>query len=238
MHKYKVMVLVIYHSTIHHRADHENMTIYPPDTPETLNPLIVTTVFGAVALLSCIGRLSTIHARKQASREEEYFIIAALLLTYVSLGLQWACVVRGGTGRHIADVDTPHLVLKLILPFEALYGLTLMLVKLSVLRFYGRIFAPSRWFTWAVWVTAAAVVCWMVSVVLETFLLCRPLAYNWDASVDGVCGNRNAVFVIAGITNMVTDFMVLIVPIPCILKLQMPVGQRIGLLLVFGMGVM
>ncbi|KAG8162374.1 hypothetical protein KVR01_008139 [Diaporthe batatas] len=211
------------------KTDHETMTIYPANTPETLNPLLVTTVFGAVALLSCMVRLYTVHGRQQALREEEFFMITALILTYVSLGLQWACVIRGGTGRHVAE---------LILPFEALYGLTLMLVKLAVLRFYSRIFAPSKWFTWAVWVTAAAVVAWMASVVLETFLLCRPLAYNWDASVDGVCGNRNAVFVIAGVTNMVTDFMVLIVPVPCILKLQMPVGQRIGLLLVFGMGVL
>ncbi|KAJ0117535.1 integral membrane protein [Diaporthe amygdali] len=216
------------------------MTIYAADTPETLNPLIVTTFFGAVALLSCIGRLYALKKRNQSFREEEYCIATALILTYVSLGIQWACVVYGGTGRHIADVDMPDVVLtlKLILPFEALYGLTLMFVKLAVLRFYSRIFAPSAWVTWSVRVTAAAVVMWMVSVVLETFLLCRPLAFNWDTTIDGVCGDRNAVFVIAGVTNMVTDFMVLLLPVPCIWKLQMPVGQKIGLLLVFCMGIL
>lgn len=216
------------------------MTIYPADTPETLHPLIVTTVFGVVALLSCVGRLYALHARNQSFREEEYCIAAALLLTYVSLGIQWACVIHGGTGRHIGDVDMPDVVLtlKLILPFEALYGITLMLVKLAVLRFYSRIFAPSLWFTWSVRITAAAVIMWMVSVVLETFLLCRPLAFNWDTTIDGVCGDRNAVFVIAGVTNMITDFMVLLVPVPCILKLQMPVGQKFGLLLVFCMGIL
>ncbi|KAG6354943.1 hypothetical protein INS49_004024 [Diaporthe citri] len=203
------------------------MTIYPADTPETLNPLIVTTVFGVVALLSCIGRIYALHLRNHSFREEEYYIAAALFLTYVSLGIQWACVLRGGTGRH------------LILPFEALYGLTLMFVKLAVLRFYSRIFAPSAWVTWSVRVTAAAVIMWMASVVLETFLLCRPLAFNWDTTIPGgACGDRNAVFVIAGVTNMVTDFMVLLLPVPCILKLQMPTGQKFGLLLVFCMGIL
>lgn len=216
------------------------MTVYPADTPETLNPLIVTTVFGVVALLSCLGRLYAIHLRNHTFSEEEYFIAAALVLTYVSLGIQWACVIHGGTGRHIADVDMPDVVLtlKLIIPFEALYGLTLMFVKLAVLRFYSRLFAPSVCFTWGVRITAAAVVMWMVSVVLETFLLCRPLAFNWDTTIDGVCGDRNAVFVIAGVTNMITDFMVLLLPVPCILKLQMPPGQKFGLLLVFCMGIL
>lgn len=216
------------------------MTFYPPNTPDILNHLLVTTVFGVVALLSCISRVFAIHLRNQGFREEEWFMAAALLLTYVSLGLQWACVLLGGTGRHVADVEMRDVVLtlKLMLPFEALYGLTLMFVKLSVLRFYSRIFAPSQWFTWAVWITAAAVVIWMMSVVFETFLLCRPLAFNWDTTVDGVCGDRNAVFLIAGVTNMITDFMVLIVPVPCIWKLQMPFGQRFGLFLIFGMGIM
>lgn len=217
------------------------MTIYPADTPETLDPLIVTTVFGVVALLSCAGRLYALKVRNQSFREEEYCIAVALFLTYVSLGIQWACVIHGGTGRHIAEVDMPDVVLtlKLILPFEALYGLTLMFVKLAVLRFYNRMFAPSKWVTWGVRVTAAAVILWMVSVVLETFLLCRPLAFNWDTTIPGgVCGDRNAVFVIAGVTNMVTDFMVLVLPVPSILKLQMPLGQRFGLLLVFCMGIL
>ncbi|KAK7701732.1 hypothetical protein SLS64_010180 [Diaporthe eres] len=217
------------------------MTIYPADTPETLNPLIVTTVFGVVALLSCIGRVYALHVRNTSFREEEYCIAAALFLTYVSLGIQWACVVRGGTGRHIGDVDLPDVVLtlKLILPFEALYGITLMFVKLAVLRFYNRIFAPSAWVTWSVRVTAAAVIMWMISVVLETFLLCRPLAFNWDTTIPGgSCGDRNAVFVIAGVTNMITDFMVLLLPLPCILKLQMPSGQKFGLLIVFSMGIL
>ncbi|KAL1857598.1 hypothetical protein Daus18300_010238 [Diaporthe australafricana] len=216
------------------------MTFYPADTPETLHPLIVTTFFGAVALFSCLGRVYALNLRNQSFREEEYCIAAALILTFVSLGIQWACVTHGGTGRHIADIELADavLTLKLILPFEALYGITLMFVKLAVLRFYNRIFAPSAWVTWSVRVTSVAVVLWMVSVVLETFFLCQPLAFNWDTTIDGACGDRNAVYVIAGVTNMVTDFMVLLLPVPCIWKLQMPIGQKVGLLLVFCMGIL
>jgi len=49
---------------------------------------------------------------------------------------------------------------------------------------------------------------WALIIILETFLLCRPLAYNWDSMIKGTCGDRNTVYVSAGALNVVTDFMV------------------------------
>ncbi|KAF3761233.1 hypothetical protein M406DRAFT_221390, partial [Cryphonectria parasitica EP155] len=202
-----------------------------------------STVFGVLAFLSFIGRLYAIYLRNDRPKVEEWFIFAALCLTYVSLGLQWACVTLGGTGRHITDVEAidPNsviLTLKLIIPFEALYGITIMLIKFGVLSFYGRMFALTSWFKLSLRITAATVFLWMASIVLETFLLCRPLAYNWDTSIEGVCGDRNAAYVIAGVMNMITDFMVLLLPVPAIWQLKMPTGQKVGLVGVFSMGVL
>jgi hypothetical protein len=77
-----------------------------------------------------------------------------------------------------------------------------------------------------------------MSVVLETFLLCRPLAYNWDTSIKGTCGQRNTVYVSAGALNVVTDFMVMCLPIPHILKLQLAWSRKLGLILMFSLGVL
>lgn len=215
-------------------------TYYYPDTPETRNPLIVSTFFGVLALVSFIGRLLSLRIRKERPRLEEYFIVAALILTYASLGLQWACVVLGGTGRHMAEIEPTSavLTLKLIIPFEALYGVTLMMVKFSMLCFYTRIFSMDTKFEFAVKVIAAVIFCWMVSVVLETFLLCRPLAYNWDTTIDGVCGNRQAVYVGAAVSNMITDFLVIFLPVPFVWKLRLPMASRIALMGIFCLGIL
>ena len=77
-----------------------------------------------------------------------------------------------------------------------------------------------------------------MSVVLETFLLCRPLAYNWDTSIKGTCGQRNTVYVSAGVLNLVTDFMVMSLPIPHILKLQLAWRRKLGLILMFSLGIL
>lgn len=79
---------------------------------------------------------------------------------------------------------------------------------------------------------------WAVSVILETLLLCRPLAYNWDATIDGVCGEKNATFVAAGTLNLVTDLMVMALPIPHIWKLRLSVPKKLALCLVFCMGLL
>lgn len=81
-------------------------------------------------------------------------------------------------------------------------------------------------------------IAWATSVVLETFLLCRPLSFNWDTTVNGVCGDRNTVYVSAGALNVVTDFMVMGLPIPHIIALQLPARKKIGLIFMFSLGLL
>lgn len=79
-----------------------------------------------------------------------------------------------------------------------------MFVKLSMLHLYLRLFGQNKRFAQACYVVGAIIIMWMMSVVLETFLLCRPLAYNWDMTIKGTCGDRNIVYVSAGVLNLVS----------------------------------
>lgn len=79
---------------------------------------------------------------------------------------------------------------------------------------------------------------WAVSVVLETFLLCRPFNYNWNLTVKHTCGDRKESYIAAGAMNLITDLMVLSLPIPMVWKLKIPRRNKIILFVVFGMGVL
>jgi hypothetical protein len=166
-------------------------------------------------------------------------------------------VLAGGVGRHTADINpldvvktlkasltgsfllTMHINLpQLILPVEALYGVTLCLIKTSLVVFYIRIFGNAPNFRLSAYIAIGVLVAWAISVVLETFLLCRPLAFNWDTTIKGVCGNRNTVYVSAGALNVVTDFMVMLLPIPHIIKLQLAVKKKLGLVFMFSIGIL
>ncbi|KAJ5738593.1 hypothetical protein N7493_001748 [Penicillium malachiteum] len=126
----------------------------------------------------------------------------------------------------------------MILPLETLYGIVLALVKTSIMAFYIRIFGSNRSFRIQVAITMTIVWMWTASVILETFLLCRPLKYNWDTSISGVCGDRNAAYVVAGTMNLITDLMVMALPMPHIWKLQLGTAKKVALSGVFSIGLL
>jgi hypothetical protein len=126
--------------------------------------------------------------------------------------------------------------LQTLLSLEVTYGTCLGLVKTSIALFFVRIFGAKRSFNISVVVVLFFVWVWVISIVLEAFLLCRPFAYNWDKSVGGSCGNRNAAFIVAGVMNVVTDFMVMALPLPHVWTLKMNWQKKMGLTSVFCVG--
>lgn len=79
---------------------------------------------------------------------------------------------------------------------------------------------------------------WCVAVILESLLLCQPLAINWDPTVPGHCGNTTAAYLAAHCVNLVLDIAVAIAPIPVLWQLQMKLEKKIGISLMFALGLM
>jgi hypothetical protein len=112
------------------------------------------------------------------------------------------------------------------------------MTKSSILLFYMRIFnVADRAFRIIARLATATIVLWCLSVILCGFLLCRPFAFNWDQSIPGgKCGNQVLSYILTGSFNIVTDVMVLCIPIPMIWRLQMPFRNKVGLTLIFAVG--
>lgn len=66
---------------------------------------------------------------------------------------------------------------------------------------------------------------------------CDPIAKNWDATItEGKCVDKAAIYLGNAAINAITDIMILLLPIPMVLKLQMPRVQKIGLIGMFAFG--
>jgi hypothetical protein len=75
------------------------------------------------------------------------------------------------------------------------------------------------------------------STIFALIFPCKPIAKAWDVTItEGSCINRGAVYIMQAVTNIVTDIVLLLLPIPIVWKLQMPVVQKIGLVLIFVVG--
>lgn len=100
---------------------------------------------------------------------------------------------------------------------------------------YHRIFII-RSFRIAVWVLGVIVVLWWIGDILGTALICVPAQSVWNPKVRALCGNVNARKFSAPIPWIVTDFIILLMPLPMVWRLQLPRSERYGLCGLFLLG--
>ena len=77
-----------------------------------------------------------------------------------------------------------------------------------------------------------------ISLVLQTFLLCRPFAKIWDGLLPGTCASGKAIFLASGIINIVIDLIMIILPMPLVWQLQMSQQRKFALSAVFALGIL
>lgn len=82
---------------------------------------------------------------------------------------------------------------------------------------------------------------YFLAVIITIFSACRPLPYFWlqytdPDAVDGTCIDTPKFFLGNGIGAVIIDFLILLVPVPIIWKLQMPRSQRIAVIGIFLLG--
>lgn len=123
----------------------------------------------------------------------------------------------------------------MLIAYQVLYGTAQALAKLSYLLFYLRIFINSG-FVLAVQIMIGVVLCWLSAIILQAFLICRPFNANWDISIRGSCDNRPFVYTANGAVGLITDVVILLLPVPTVLKLQMPLSTKLGIIAIFAIG--
>ncbi|PWY89217.1 hypothetical protein BO70DRAFT_163137 [Aspergillus heteromorphus CBS 117.55] len=215
------------------------MANYELNAKEGRNVVIVVSVLGAVAVLSVVLRIVSRKKKHLRLALDDYLMVLALCFVLASTVLVITSVTQGGVGFHASDIALTDVeyTLKIIIPWQALYGVGLALVKSSVMLLYYRLFGTKKSLRIAIYATTAIVWGWALSIVLESLLLCMPFAYNWSRAVSGGhCANRNVAFVVAGVLNIVTDFIIMLLPLPYVWTLQLPVGRKLGLALAFCLG--
>lgn len=117
-----------------------------------------------------------------------------------------------------------------------LYNPVQCCAKMSLLLVYRRL-APLQWFHIMVWSTGFVVVGSSVAITFATIFPCNPVQSAWDVTNPAPkCIDRNAVYKATAALGAATDVMVLAVPIPVVLPLQISIRQKIGLVCFFGIG--
>ncbi|CAN9245055.1 unnamed protein product [Alternaria alternata] len=145
---------------------------------------------------------------------------------------------RGTLGVHIWEL-TGHRVnstMNLISVASIIYCPFLASAKLSLLFFYLRL-SHIQWFRLCVYASMFLVVGYNIALVFPLIFACTPFRRNWDVTItEGSCIDRTPLYMATAVLNMATDILLLILPIPMVVKLQMPRAQKAGLICIFGVG--
>ncbi|KAK3614611.1 hypothetical protein LTR56_027141 [Elasticomyces elasticus] len=153
----------------------------------------------------------------------------------LSVSLQLAVV--HGYGEHKADLTTPQLHKALFWFFieQIQYKMVICLNKVSVVLLSKRIFIP-KVFQMKCWVVLGLTISWTIASVAATIWQCTPIKGAWNSSVPHTCIDTSMFWMAYAVSNILTDAIVIVLPIPEVLKLNLNQRNKIMLCSVFLLG--
>ncbi|KAJ5114308.1 hypothetical protein NUU61_000067 [Penicillium alfredii] len=207
------------------------------DNKTPKNNGVVIAIF-ALAVVSIVLRFFARLRLQKARIEADDWLMAGSLVPLAALLA--STIVGGdyGLGKHVWACTLGDVVgmRKILVAYVYIYLLLMPMIKLSILMFYWRIFGMN----WMIWVCLALSIAWAIGCAVAFSCSCRPLSYFWSQFEDpkgGKCVIDLYGFYIGNAAvNVLTDFLILFVPIPLVWKLQMRKGQKIAVSSIFLLG--
>ncbi|TAQ91354.1 hypothetical protein B7494_g345 [Chlorociboria aeruginascens] len=173
---------------------------------------------------------------------DDYLMLPALLFNVALCALSLAMVDNGGVGHHLMwleenDPTALTTFAKIQLPDTVFYILAVTFPKLAILSLYLRIFTQ-RAYRITSYIVISIVSAGCLAIVITTFVQCTPIAYMWNpiGHPDGHCIDISSFWRWGSFPNIITDVVMLGLPLPCIWQLQLSKKDRLGLLATFCTG--
>ncbi|KAI0206715.1 hypothetical protein F4808DRAFT_405021 [Astrocystis sublimbata] len=202
--------------------------------------IAVALVSTAFATLALVLRVWARNFQRFGMMADDYLMVVALVFTYGTLAIT-ILGAKAGAGTHVwahhpQDVAD---IFRLLYAYTFIYAGSVSFTKLSILLFYRRLFERgSTWFHIRLGFAAFFSAGYLISIWSVAAALCQPTEFFWTQFIGakGWCVDINASFLSLTVLNLVADLLVLIVPIPEILGLQMNRKKKIGVCAVMGLG--
>ncbi|KAI3575475.1 hypothetical protein IWW34DRAFT_822618 [Fusarium oxysporum f. sp. albedinis] len=117
-----------------------------------------------------------------------------------------------------------------------LYAVCTACSKMALALFYRRL-SPQRWWKWSVYSVFFLVAGYNLAILLVILFGGTPFKKSWDLTIlEGSCVDRGAVYICTAALGILSDLILLVMPLPMILQLQMPRRQKAGLVVLFIIG--
>ncbi|KAJ4364604.1 hypothetical protein N0V83_009200 [Neocucurbitaria cava] len=200
---------------------------------------ILFIVENILAIIFLVQRLFTKTRLMRVFQVDDATVILSWALSCVTQSLLIAGFITGCIGVHAWEIPIEKygFYSRLILAAPLVYAPCCALTKISLCIFYQRL-SPNKTFQAAVWSTIFVCAGAYIGIFFSLIFACKPIAASWNPLLlaTAVCVNRGAIYIATAVIGIVTDVVLIALPIPTIWGLQMPMKQKIGLTAIFGIG--
>lgn len=223
-----------------------------------LSLIVCNVIFSVIAILSVALRIQAARLRSRTFKVHDYLIFAALVrvlpfqfaqrrltqlqITAVGFAInQIIGVDPGATGLHVLQAEQELGPQSLVLTQKTFFAGSILwicattLVKLSILALCIEIFRESL-SAIAVWTIGITSIAFWIGIILTACLICQPIAFNWDRSLDGKCGSTVSEEIALATVNMALDISLVLLPMPVLWRLQMPLWKKVTVTCILSFG--
>lgn len=198
--------------------------------------IATTAAVTALAFVAVCLRLVARYERKQKLWWDDYMIIFSMFWNLIVVGFIYA-MIKEGMGLHANIIPTSNVVMiaKYLVVAEILYVFNLVWTKLGILLMYYRVFRFPYFKIWAI-IIGVFVCLWVICITFLFIFICVPVQKLWYPQIPGRCINQVGTWIANAVSTIATDLIILCLPIPQILKLQLRLSEKIAVLFAFSLG--
>ncbi|KAF8846925.1 hypothetical protein BDZ45DRAFT_682215 [Acephala macrosclerotiorum] len=199
--------------------------------------VVITSIFFTVfSLLFVFMRLvARLGFLKNPGRDEIAIVISSL--SSIALLVATLLQVKYGLGKHFENLtpDEFEKVLKCLWVAIICYNISLSATKISIILQYMRVFVGRR-IQLVCWIVLGIVIAYFIQAILTAIWTCVPISAFWNLSEEGNCINKKFLWFFNAAFNILTDLIIITLPMPALSTLRLPLRQKIGLMGVFALG--
>ncbi|KAL8950865.1 MAG: hypothetical protein Q9222_003119 [Ikaeria aurantiellina] len=195
--------------------------------------------FAVVGALFVTIRLIASHTSARKVSLDDYLSVLAQVLMTACFGL---AISFRRTARHAYDIplsfiDEPVWIQRKF-AINLVVGPALWSSKAAILALYLRLFGTLKWIRYTSYFTLIITFLFYWANTPLAGVYCTPRSQEgWGTEVLRRCAALSVMGPIQGAIGVAADLFILLLPLPIVLKLQLPRGKKAGLLVLFMMGI-
>ncbi|KAM0269272.1 hypothetical protein ACHAQH_009778 [Verticillium albo-atrum] len=211
-----------------------------PERQYVMEHYLIFGILGPLAFIALMQRFYTKIFLAKALQIDDAFMFLAWVSSVATQAGMVHTVAMKALGCHMWEVPLETYKTSTLITYvtAGIFMLCNGFTKLSLLTFYLHL-SPQRWWRIAVWTSIVIVALYTVIITVMLFVHCTPVSKAYDVlMVGGSCINVGILYIATAVSNIVTDVLLFVLPIPMVVRLRMGIFPKVGAIVIFAIGSM